>query len=393
MYVTMGVAPTLLYSQQKLLHLHYNFLDDTIDIATDSSVIVSYTNALSIESIEDFYTAANASNYQPLIDTLLAYKEKNKLSDWLYYQLIRKTAQQIAPKAENYPRYTLYKWFFLAKSGYDATLGISKSEILFYTYSTENIYDLPLYTKNDRQYVCLNYHDYGKIDFTKDTIKEVPINIPEAHNAFSYKINEMPDFKPSDYVEKDLQFSFRSKVYQLKIMMNPQVKTIFANYPVVDFESYFNIPLTKETYSSLIPKLKENVKKLSRKEGVDYLMQFTRSAFLYESDQDNFGKEKRLSPEQTLLYQYSDCDDRVALFYYLVKEIYNLPMIAIMYPTHITMAVKFHKPIGKSVIYNGEKYSICDPTAQTDELKMGEIPDVYRKSSYQIVYEYNPQKK
>jgi hypothetical protein len=30
-------------------------------------------------------------------------------------------------------------------------------------------------------------------------------------------------------------------------------------------------------------------------------MRFTRYAFLYENDQDNFGKEKRLSPEQTLL--------------------------------------------------------------------------------------------
>jgi len=154
-----------------------------------------------------------------------------------------------------------------------------------------------------------------------------------------------------------------------------------------------HLPLTKETYSSLIPKLKRNVRKLSCKEGVDYLMQFTRYAFLYENDQDNFGKEKRLSPEQTLLYQYSDCDDRVALFYYLVKEIYDLPMIAVMYPTHVTMAVKFNKAFGKALIYNGSKYSICDPTAQTDDLGIGEIPSSYQKTSYQVVYEYNPQKK
>jgi hypothetical protein len=386
--------PTFLYSQAKSLHLHYSFLDDTIDINTDSTVTINFTSQLSAEAIEAFYENINASNYQPIIKTLLDYKEKNKLNDWLYYQLIRKTAQQIAPKADNYPRYTLYKWFLLTKSGYDATLGISEHEILFYVYTNENIYDLPLYTKNNRQYVCLNYHDYGKIDFTKDTVKEVPVIVPGAQNAFSYKITSMPDFKPSDYAEKDLKFNFRNKVYHFKVMMNPQVQTIFANYPVVDFESYFNIPLTKETYSSLIPILKQNVKKLSCKEGVDYLMQFTRYAFLYENDQDNFGKEKRLSPEQTLLYQHSDCDDRVALFYYLVKEIYNLPMIAIMYPTHITMAVKLRKPVGKSVIiYNGEKYSICDPTAQTAELKMGEIPEAYSKTNYQVVYEYNPQGK
>jgi hypothetical protein len=61
-------------------------------------------------------------------------------------------------------------------------------------------------------------------------------------------------------------------------------------------------------------------------------------------------------------YHYSDCDDRVALFYYLVKEIYNLPMIALLYPTHVTMAVPFDKPVGAPVLYKGKKYSICEPT-------------------------------
>jgi hypothetical protein len=369
------------------------FFDDTIDIVTDNTVAIDFQSPLSKESIEAFYTAMNASNYQSIIRALLGYKQKNQLSDWLYYQLIRRTAQQMAPKGINYPRYTLYKWFFLAKSGYDATLALKGDKILFYVYSNDSVYDIPLYMKNNKQYVCLNKHDYGETDFSKDTLEGVPIDIPEAQNAFSYKIINMPDFKASDYSEKDLQFSFRDRVYHFKLMMNPQIQMIFANYPVVDFESYFNIPLTKETYSSLIPRLKENVKRLSCKEGVNYLMQFTRHAFSYENDQENFGKEKRLSPEQTLLYQYSDCDDRVALFYYLVKEIYDLPMIAILYPTHITMAVKFHKPVGKSVIYNGNKYSICDPTAQTDDLRIGDSLPGYENTSFQVVYEYNPSKK
>jgi len=176
-------------------------------------------------------------------------------------------------------------------------------------------------------------------------------------------------------------------------MMNPQVLAIFANYPIVDFESYFNIPMSKETYSSFIPLLKKNIQGMSQKKGVDYLMRFTRYAFLYENDQDNFGKERRLSPEQTLLYQYSDCDDRVALFFYLVKEIYNLPMIALLYPTHITMAVSFDKPVGKPIVYNGNKYSVCDPTPQTEDLRIGQIATDLRKTPFKVVYEYNPGKK
>src|SRR5690606_1647116 len=131
-------------------------------------------------------------------------------------------------------------------------------------------------------------------------------------NPFSYKVTQLPDFKPEDYSEKDIVFNYNQIDYKFKVKVNEQVKTIFANYPVTDYESYFNLPLSKETYTSLIPALKESVRGMSAKTGVDYLMHFTRYAFLYQPDKKSYGKEKRFSAEQTLMYQYSDCEDRAA---------------------------------------------------------------------------------
>jgi hypothetical protein len=129
---------------------------------------------------------------------------------------------------------------------------------------------------------------------------------------------------------------------------------------------------------------------MNQKKGVDYLMRFTRYAFLYETDEQNFGKEKRLSPEETLFEKYSDCDDRAALFFYLVKEIYNLPMIAILYPTHITMAVQFDKPVGSPIIYKGKIYSLCEPTPQSQNLAIGQVSDKLKGKPYEVVYQYIP---
>lgn len=380
------------YSQDKGQRLCFEFCGKTFNSDLDSSVMVDFSQPLSQQSVKSFYVTLNSGNYQSLISSLLTYKEKYKLNDWLYYQLIRKTAEQISHKADNYQRYTLYKWFFLAKSGYDARLAIGKNELLFYVRSDEDISDIPFYVRDGKQYMCLNYHDYGKIDFEKNKFSLANIVVPEAKNAFSYKITQMPDFKPEDYTQKDLQFNYHQRVYHFKVMLNPQVESIFANYPGVNFESYFNIPLTRETYSSLIPALKNNVKKMSQKKGVDYLMKFTRNALLYEDDEQNFGKEKRLSPELTLFYKYSDCDDRAALFFYLVKEIYNLPMIALLYPTHITMAVQFDKPLGNSILYKGKKYSVCEPTPQLQDLRIGQISAQLRNTSYEVVYQYDPGK-
>ena len=387
-----GMILLLLVSSQRLSAQNFSieFYDGTFNFELNKSSNIPFDNELSQQSVESFYQEINQSKYQPLISRLLEYKEKNDLNDWIYYQLIRKTAQQISPKAENYHRYTLYKWFLLAKSGYDARLGIGKDKLIFYVRNEENINDIPFFMEESHKYMCLNYHDYGKIDFVKEQIIPAKINVPEAKTSFSYKVTRMPDFKPETYTQKNINFEYDKRSYHFQVKLNPATDAIFTNYPGVDFETYFNIPLSKETYHSLIPILQENVKGMSQKKGVDYLMRFTRYAFLYENDEDNFGKEKRLSPEQTLLSKYSDCDDRAALFFYLVREIYDLPMIALLYPTHISMAVQFDKPTGSSIIYKGEKYSVCESTPQKQDLRIGQIASSLKRVSYDVVFQYDP---
>lgn len=383
--------PKLSVGQDSHAPISFDFYGDPVELKLANSCIIGFNDPLNEQSIQSFQTAITTANFNSVVQALLDYKKQYQLDDWLYYQLIRKTAQQISPKAENYYRYTLYKWFLLAHSGYDATLKTNGEKLLFYVQTDDSIYNIPSYLKNDKQYVCLNYHDYGgNIDFEKEKFTEVWLPVMEAQKGFSYKITRLPGFRPGDYEDKNLQFNYRENNYHFKVKLNPQIKTIFANYPVVDYESYFNIPLSKETYASLIPLLKKSVKGMNTKNGVDYLMRFTRYAFLYETDVEVFGKEKRLSPEQTLMFEQSDCEDRAALFFYLVKEIYNLPMIVLAYPEHVTIAVKFNKPVGTPIIYKGMKYSVCEPTPQKQDLAVGQLLPRLMKETYEVVYAYTP---
>lgn len=371
--------------------LSFEFLGDTISIPINQISFARFANSLSENNIADFYEVLESIDYKPIVNTLLDYRDNEKLDDWLYYQLIRKASQQISPKASNYFSYTIYKWFFLTKSGYDAILRISDHKILFYVQSDESIYNIPSLIQNNKQYVCLNYHDYGnEIDFEKEHFKNVGLVISGAKKAFTYKVNHLPDLKSRDYVEKDLQFNYYKNEYHFKVRLNPVVKTLFTNYPASDYSNQFNMPLTKETYNSLIPQLKNIVSQMKTVNGVDYLMHFTRYAFLYQKDSDVFGREKRLSPEETLLYETSDCEDRAALFFLLVKEIYNLPMIVLSYPNHVTVAVKLDKAVGKPIIYNGSSYYVCEPTPQKKYLHMGQQLPELKNENFEVAYVYTP---
>ena len=369
-----------------------NFYGDSIFLQTPASPAFGNKNKLSEPVIINFYEELKKQGFATIVENLVAYKKEHQLDDWLYYQLIRTVAGVIIPKAANYHKYTLVKWFLLRQSGYDATISYFNNKMLFYVQTDEEVFEVPYHMKNDKQYVCLNYHDYGEIDFKKESFEEVKVEPDKSLIAFTYKITRLPEFKPENYAVKELQFDYRQRDYHFKVLVNDQVKKIFANYPVVDYAFYFNIPLSKTTYGSLIPLLRENIKGMSQANGVDYLMRFTRYAFAFETDTKNFGKEKRLSPEQTLLYENSDCEDRAAFFFYLVKEIYDLPMIVLSYPEHITIAVQFSKPVGNPIYYKGNEYSICEATPQRQDLKLGQSIPHLKKVPFDVVYEYRPQK-
>lgn len=366
------------------------FLGKRITINNSNWSTITYNEPLQANAINKWYQAVNEGYYQPVVDSLLSFKKTYQLNDWLFYQLIRRTAQEMSPKQSNYNQYTLYKWFLLNKSGYAARLAINDTQLFFYVSSNDEVFDIPFYKVDGQRFVCLNFHDFGLKDMNGIVPNEVPTVIPEGQQLFSYKIEQMPDFGNNSYTEKSLQFHYKNQPQHFNFKVNEQVAVLFKNYPVVDFEQYFNIPLSAETYNSLLPELKAAVKDMDIRSGVDYLMRFTRHAFAYKNDIQAFGKEKRFSPELTLLNDFSDCDDRAALFFMLVKEIYNLPMIVLLYPEHLTIAVHFEKANGKPIKYKNKKYYICEPTPQARDLAIGEQQPELRKAQYHIAYEYNP---
>lgn len=372
--------------------IDFEFIGHKISLPADNRLQPAYPADCEGSGVVSFAGLLPGEADYPLIRELLSLRKSLRLNDWLYYQLIRRTAQELSPKSANYFRYTIYKWWMLVQSGFDARLRFGNNKLLFYVQCEENIYNIPAFRMEGKQYVCLNYHDYGsRIDFDHESFTLLPLPlIPEKAAAFSYRISELPSLGAAAYRNRTLQFAYNRQTYEFTVKVTPQLGPLFANYPVVDYETCFNTPLSPETYHSLIPLLRRTLKGLKPTDGVDYLMHFTRYAFLFEQDTRLYGKEKRLSPEQTLLFEQSDCEDRAALFFYLVKELYNLPMLVLAYPDHVTVAVKFSKPVGPGIVYNGEKYTLCEPTPQATDLRLGETLPSLAGKSYEVVYAYQP---
>jgi hypothetical protein len=320
-------------------------------------------------------------------------RDKEGLCDWLFYQMVRRASAAIAPKSRDYFLYTVTKWHLLKESGYDPLIAVDKEQILLYVRTGDVVYNLPIKLIDGRQYVCLNFHDYGfRTNPDPGPVTLIGTGSPHSGKDFSFTIDRLPEFPETAYCQRDLAFSFGKRREHLKIRINEALKGYLANYPVTEYSNQFNIPLSRETRSSLIEPLRQKLSTLDTRKGLEYLMQFTRHAFPFATDSEIFGREKRLSPEETLLYEQSDCEDRSALFFCLVKELYDLPMIVLSYPDHVTIAVKVDGPVENAVIHEGEAYTICEPTPQKKELRLGEtIPGIHDRP-FEISYVYRPTK-
>jgi hypothetical protein len=316
-------------------------------------------------------------------------KKDLQLSDWLTYQLIRKCANAIAPKDKSFNLYTMTKAAMLEQLGYTPLLCWEGSSYLLYIKSNEEVYNLPIKIYKGEKFICINHHDFKFTETIPFSKLSIQLLSDEKGLPFEFAISSTPDIPIETANVKRLTYQHRSKIFDLSILVNPEVKYYFTNYPTTSYATQFNIPLNEITRQSLTNNLKKKLNGLTINEGVEMLMSFTRTAFDFENDIDVYGREKRLTPEETLLYEKSDCEDRAALFYYLVKEIYDLPMIVLSYADHVNVGVALDGK-GFAVKHENRLYTVCEPTPQKKNMGLGKIDATRRKQPFEIAYSYVP---
>ena len=125
----------------------FEFYGDSVLFNTERVNVSNNAVGIDHESISAFYNQINTPENIQIVTQLLAYKTNKNLNDWIYYQLVRKTANSLCAKTSNYNGYSVFKWYLLNKSGYDAKLVTGNKSLLLYVKSDENVYDIPFLCK------------------------------------------------------------------------------------------------------------------------------------------------------------------------------------------------------------------------------------------------------
>ena len=383
-------------NNQQLKTISVKFYTEKASIQFDPGLI-SHTdvNIRRERKIMEFYEGMEKENYQDLLKQFEDFKEKHELCDWLYYKFIRKTIEKMYEPVDHKRKdrlHTMAAWFYLSKLGYATKVGNAAMTYVFlYVKSDEELQKIPKYKDNDGHYYSITnfYRQLG----TKRTVvrmfhyqsKEIPTR------TFRFQPKQMPNLAPK-LAKRTIKFKHLDQVHEWDLMLDTLPLEIMSHYPRMAQMDYLDIRFSKTNYDAIIPKFKELTKGMSKQEAIELIISFTRRGFQYKWDWNIYDDDMSMTAEELLFSEYSDHEDRTAMFYTLVKELVDVPMIVIShYNWDLTVGILLDKPIGRPFEYNGKGYTICDPTMPSNSEELGIYPNGLRKGAeYEILGEYNP---
>ena len=371
-----------------------SFYSENLSLSFDSEILFAasiapdlYSSVTNRSQVEEFYRTLEKKNHQQLLKNLQAQKEQLQLNDWLYYELMKKSVDAIFYKYSKNHR-TLVNWFLLAKSGYDARITYQKNVLYLNVYTTDALFEIPIIKENGRPLANLSsiHHKDGKAMNMLYVCSFVPN--PKGKN-FTFHFQQLPKLRPV-VATKKIFFETRDADFEITVDFDETIVNLMRHYPFIAEHKYLEMPLSETLAASLIPTIKKITKDKTWKESLEIIAALTRTGFAYKTDEEVYGKSKPMIPEEIFHYRYSDCEDRSALFYAIAKEVVRMPMIAIAFPDHITIAVATPTPIGQTGInYNGKKYYICDPTGPAGSYEIGDMPEEYKRKKFEVISHFN----
>lgn len=347
------------------------------------------------KAVKHFFDGLEASDYASYPENFKSYWAKYKWDDWIFYKVVEEAINAFFPD-QSIQFKTLFCWYVLNKSGFDVRLLYLENNFLLFAYTQDNVAGISRFLKDGKRFACLNTLDLleGK------KLSESSLILNGEGMPLSFVITKPPEFPPIDSAAFDTfnsELSFNDSLLFhrqviFKIKTNNTLIWMFKSYPNLEYAKLFNTPLSREVYDSFIPQLKELVRDADTVDIANFIFHFVRDGFLHldDYDPDSHGREKWTTPEEALAYPYLDSEDRSALFYYLIKEILNIPLIVINYPDHEHVNVALSLDgygVKGDFKYKGRSFLVCE----TSDPKNYFGKDMkYKEWKYEIAVEYFP---
>lgn len=347
--------PTSLPARDRIeVDFYGNVLDLPIDPQWREVRVRSYDS----KGFAALWDSLSNTRIQPTLDEVNKVRRAAKLDDWGHVALWQELARALLPGKSG--EQNLLLWHFLVKAGVDVRLGYSSDQIYLFVAVKQPVFSTSYIKIGDRTYYALLSADYGK---GLQRFKTYDKNYPAPLQALDLT-GASTGFTRAKVVQKKVGFQYQGRTVDIRFDYDDRLVRYLSAFPQLGFELYFATDGSPAAKNPLLNELRRRIHGMNEEAALNFLLAFVQKGFEYKTDEDQFGREKYFFVEETLFFPYSDCEDRSAMFAWLVRELLGLKTVGLHYPGHMTtgVAMKTVKPGWASVEWKGQRYVIADPT-------------------------------
>lgn len=342
--------------------INFKFYGKKDEISLPENYKIEISKPFNNNKIADFWGEMAAKKFDGLLRHLQNKKDRMNLNDWGYFLFIKEIANNVYPNSPN--KKHLFMWYMIVKSGYKARVGLVSNKVYLFIPAENKIYGVPYIRSagSDNRSYIMDFDNLWQTSLSGKRISSYDDDYPASNKLLNMNLHNPPKID-TKLKSKTLRFRYKGRKYEIPVKYNISAIDFYEYYPYSNLEIYFNAGVSEETKESLLKSLRPVVENENEAIAANKLLRFVQNAFDYKMDQPHFGREKPLFVEETLHYDYSDCEDRSIMYAFLVEELLGLEVIGVRYPGHLATAVNFNINVeGDNIKHNGREYTVCDPT-------------------------------
>ena len=343
-----------------------NFYGKELDFNVDDKLRLKHKGTKESEVADYFKEISKMSKEtSDLWKQIDEYVKIMGLNDWGYFCILRSLSEAMFSDIDNS---VLFNFYMLRnEGGFKVKIARGKDSnkltLLAVIDNTKEVYSYSFFRFKETDDISLKYYSIYGGGGSKESIytynnDEQNADLKQIGLDF-YNILNMGQCD----VKRELNIAKIND--KIELPYNSAHIAYLNDVPMTVFPIYFASPISIEAQKVLNDKLNEIKQEYTSSQFIDIILNFVQTAFDYKTDDQQFGYEKYFYPEEVIAYPYSDCEDRSALFAWLVTTYTDAKVIGLQYEGHLATAVCFGDDMnisGDAFLYAGKRYYVCDPT-------------------------------
>lgn len=334
-------------------YMQVNLFGMSLDVAmTDKQKFV--LKNLTESEIGKIWDKLSDEEYTPMFDNCAQYIQEMRLNGWATLNLCKAIGERLEGKGTN--EAVLLQTYLMTQLGYDARLvRINNDRLSMICPANVKLCEVSFLKMNGKQ-----YYIWGE---SKGQIYTYKNNFDAATRSIDFTGGTLMRLNEEQTVPRVYTSTWNTRA-SVNVSVSKCLMNYYRDMPLIgDWSFYARQPLDRNVSQQIMPILSSVIDGKNSLDAANELLHFVQTAFKYETDERQFGREKTDFKEELFYYPACDCEDRAVLFSDLIYTLLGLDVVLLYYPNHLCVAVKFNEDInGDFVSVDGKKYIICDPT-------------------------------